>query len=580
MKKLKILSKISLYFRDNKDFDIEMNEILNEVGNFLGISRIRIFMNPYKDITLKTYEWCNEGIESEIKNLQNLKWEKTKSFKETLSKKGYIGISDISVLPEDLMKILKNNKIKDLLFYPLMVKEEIFGFISFESYKYKPILKEKELEIISILSSVISSGYEKKFMADETDKIVYDNYKHFFETIDDMFIVSDIDGNIINFNASTIKRLGYSYSEFTNMNLLDLHPKDKREEAAVLLGEMLKKERKYCPIPFISKSKEVFSVESRVWKGTWNKKDCIYSISKDLTKENEDFQIFSKIFENNPLPMSITDMKDNTFIKVNPAFVEKTGYNKEDLYGKTVEQVGLFTNIDKIKNAIEYRLNEKMIKNEEVCLRLKDGSHMRGLFSMENMTIQGKESFLTVIIDLTERVEYERKILDLSHRDSLTNVYNRRYIYSRANNIIEEYKRTGIDFSVCIIDIDKFKRINDSYGHQIGDCVLKEFTTIIEKKIRLYDLLGRYGGEEFIVILKNSDIKKGTLIMKRILKHVKDTEFVFDSVKTKFTFSAGISNSSEFEKENLTIDNLVKLADKRMYIAKNSGGNKVINSSM
>ena len=81
--------------------------------------------------------------------------------------------------------------------------------------------------------------------------------------------------------------------------------------------------------------------------------------------------------------------------------------------------------------------------------------------------------------DVTKRIEYEDKILEISNRDALTNVYNRRYIFERAHEILEEYKRIGQIFSICIIDIDHFKYINDNYGHQAGDYILKEFTKLI-----------------------------------------------------------------------------------------------------
>lgn len=133
-----------------------------------------------------------------------------------------------------------------------------------------------------------------------------------------------------------------------------------------------------------------------------------------------------------------------------------------------------------------------------------------------------------------------------------------------------------MDFSICILDIDKFKNINDSYGHQVGDFVLKEFTRKIKSKLRPYDLLGRYGGEEFIIILKNTNLENSNLTIERILKFTRNTDFVYDDIVINFTFSGGISNSSEFKKEKITIDALVKLADERMYKAKNNGRNKIV----
>lgn len=180
--------------------------------------------------------------------------------------------------------------------------------------------------------------------------------------------------------------------------------------------------------------------------------------------------------------------------------------------------------------------------------------------------------------DITERIKYEEKILELSNRDFLTNAYNRRYIYDRVKGIIEIYKRTGQTFSVCIIDIDYFKNINDDYGHQVGDNVLIEFTKIIHNNLRAYDILGRYGGEEFIVILNNIDEKNSLLVIERMLNIIRNKVFTFDKNKLSFTFSAGISNATEIDKDKILIDDLIELADKRMYLAKNGGRNRIVSN--
>lgn len=119
----------------------------------------------------------------------------------------------------------------------------------------------------------------------------------------------------------------------------------------------------------------------------------------------------------------------------------------------------------------------------------------------------------------------ENIIKESSIRDPLTNIYNRRHIYERLEKEIEKFKRDKIPFSISILDIDFFKYINDTYGHLAGDYILKQFTTILSENIRVYDLLGRYGGEEFIIITFNS-LKKDTAgRIEGILKKVRSTFF-------------------------------------------------------
>lgn len=543
----------------------------------------------------------------------------------------------------------------------------------------------KSLKILSKIAPPFIN--RKKLQEDTIDS--EENYKDFFETVDDMLFVADSKGDILDCNIAAIDTLNYSKDDFKKMNLIDLHPEEKRQEATLLLGKMLSKDRKFCPIPFITKDGLIYPVESRVYKGKWDKEDCIYAVSKDLSKENQDFQIFSKMFEKNPLAMSINDIDERRFLKANPAFLEKIGYSKKEILHKKIDEIDLFEDIEKLKSIKLKKLNGQEVMGEEVTIKRKDGKILKCLLSIEDITIQGKEAFLMVIVDITEReelalklerffsinldllcildlsgkfikinkawedllgfsseeiegktflefihpddikttsearysltedivvdkfinrylcsdgkyhyiewkanlyedviyaaardvtdrIDYENKILEISNRDALTNVYNRRYIYKRAEEIIEEYKRNIQEFSICILDLDKFKLINDTYGHQVGDYVLKEFTHIIQENLRPYDLLGRYGGEEFILILKNIDLKASYKIVNRILEIIRETKFTYNEVDINFTFSAGIASSYEFDNQSITIDSLVKLADERMYKAKKAGRNKVL----
>jgi len=182
-----------------------------------------------------------------------------------------------------------------------------------------------------------------------------------------------------------------------------------------------------------------------------------------------------------------------------------------------------------------------------------------------------------IYMDVTEKKVMYEKIQELSIRDPLTNMYNRRYIFERLEIIVMEFLREHKNFTVSIIDIDYFKNVNDRYGHQAGDLILAEFAGIISSNLRPYDLPGRYGGEEFIIISKNAGkVQTGSKI-ERILDIVRNKKFFYKENEISFTFSCGISESSEFE--NVTVAALIEAADKRLYEAKNTGRNKVILNS-
>lgn len=169
-----------------------------------------------------------------------------------------------------------------------------------------------------------------------------------------------------------------------------------------------------------------------------------------------------------------------------------------------------------------------------------------------------------------------KKSITLAVTDSLTGLYNRRYFDAHYLNLLKKCEQEARPMSLVMIDIDHFKNINDTYGHQAGDEVLKQVAKLISEGIRLSDLAARYGGEEFVVILYNTPIHNAALVGERLRASVDSSDFELpgeSQVKSiKVTISLGIC-AVNLVKESL---NMVEIADKALYQAKESGRNKVI----
>ena len=171
-----------------------------------------------------------------------------------------------------------------------------------------------------------------------------------------------------------------------------------------------------------------------------------------------------------------------------------------------------------------------------------------------------------------ENFEIRKQLEELSITDTLTNLFNRRYFGKVCSNVFEQVKRDSINATLCYIDIDNFKRINDKFGHEGGDFVLKYFADILLSKSRKgNDYIFRLGGEEFCIISINTPINYSYEHMKRIMNLTSKKFFV-----TKFgkiTLSIGIV---EFDKKFNSYEEILNLADKRMYEAKKSGKNAIV----
>lgn len=138
---------------------------------------------------------------------------------------------------------------------------------------------------------------------------------------------------------------------------------------------------------------------------------------------------------------------------------------------------------------------------------------------------------------------------------------------------IGDYERGNIpDFSLLMIDIDSFKQINDSHGHQAGDLILQEFARSLANSVRKEDAVGRYGGDEFYGLCQGG-VARAVLFAERLRRKIEATDFVYWGQRVPLTVSIGAAAASELEK--LSMDNLIRLADSRLYQAKNSGRNRV-----
>lgn len=186
-------------------------------------------------------------------------------------------------------------------------------------------------------------------------------------------------------------------------------------------------------------------------------------------------------------------------------------------------------------------------------------------------------TFLASVYEYLRERAFERmntlsqQLEEASHHDHLTQVYNRRGIHKELENACTHYNTDNKNFSLIICDIDYFKKINDNYGHIAGDEVLKKVASEIKSIIRKDDVLARWGGEEFLVLLLNATMEAAYEVGEKIRKSIENTSFTYDKHTIAMTVSIGVA-----EKDNeLPISDIISQADTHMYKAKKEGRNTV-----
>ena len=196
--------------------------------------------------------------------------------------------------------------------------------------------------------------------------------------------------------------------------------------------------------------------------------------------------------------------------------------------------------------------------------RIKDGDLLR----------IGKTIFKFMSRNNIEQA-YHEELFKLAKVDGLTNVFNRRHFTASLENEVDRARRYERELSLLMIDIDHFKRVNDSLGHRAGDYVLKQLADIFVSSSRRVDYVCRYGGEEFAIILPEVDIMGAYKFAHKLKDAVETHRFTFEQHPLHITISIGVSDAMEGDQ---TAEDLIESADRRLYLAKERGRNRVISA--
>jgi len=261
-------------------------------------------------------------------------------------------------------------------------------------------------------------------------------------------------------------------------------------------------------------------------------------------------------------------------VYVNKAFTELTGYTQEEVLGKNPRILQSKGTDEETKKLIRQGLEQQIPTRVTIKNFSKSGEeYWLDLSILPLKNHQGKVThFVAIERDVTEQKNIEQKLELLSRTDSLTGLLNRRAFDEILENELSRYKRTGEIYSLLMLDIDHFKRINDKYGHATGDVAIQTITQSCKSALRSHDIVARIGGEEFCVLLPYTNNKVAFTVAEKLREIVANTKIAVASDDITMTISIGVS---QVDKADTDYTAIVKRADKNMYKAKEAGRNKV-----
>jgi diguanylate cyclase (GGDEF)-like protein/PAS domain S-box-containing protein len=402
-----------------------------------------------------------------------------------------------------------------------------------------------------------------------------DEFETIFETSVDGISILDIDGNLLFFNKAYQEMSGYTKDELLNKSCIELSNEEDKQRTKKAMQEAIRKGyignfEKTC----IRKDKQLLYVNMSMALMP-DKKRLLVSI-KDITetkRKEKQIKDYVKLIDKNII-VSSTDL-DGNITYVSEAFCKVSGFTKDELIGHEHRIVKHSDMPDKLFSDMWETIVEDGEWIGEIKNKRKDGDYfwIQASISPVYDEFNKKIGYTAIRQDITDK----KIIEEISITDALTGIYNRRHFNNVLPDVINDSKRDNKLVSFVIIDIDHFKQYNDTYGHQMGDEVLKKVAEAIKKSLRrAYDYCFRLGGEEFGVIFKTDSKEKAIDFTNNIRQNIENLniEHRGNSASPYVTASMGLI-CVEARKIS-TDDQLYKEADDLLYIAKKSGRNKVV----
>jgi len=439
--------------------DLAINEALEHMATFVQADRAYIFHHDIKEqITANTYEWCADGISSQIQKLQKTPLKDISEWNELHNRGRYMLIRDVLAMPQsDIKDTLLKQNIKSLVTIPLIQEGICKGFVGFDAVKTKHTFTTSEIKLLELFANLLVNIEDRRKIEGELshEKTFL---KTLIQTIPDLIWLKDTEGRYLACN-----------------------------------------------------------------------------------KRFEDF--FGQKEEN---------------------IVGKTDYDFVDK-----ELANLFRAND--KKAIQ--TNKKSVNEEEITFAVDGHTEVVLTSKIPMYSSNGKVmGVLGVARDITERKEHEHHLEYIAHYDALTGLANRVLFSDRINQAMIQTRRHGFSFAVVYLDLDGFKEVNDTYGHDYGDEFLSLLAQKMKKSLREGDTIARLGGDEFVVLLL--DIKSHEDSIQMLQRLLEASSQKIDINKTEISVTSSLGVTFFDKNDNTDADQLLRQADQAMYQAKLLGKNR------
>ncbi|MGH1460613.1 MAG: EAL domain-containing protein [Neptuniibacter sp.] len=390
-------------------------------------------------------------------------------------------------------------------------------------------------------------------------------------TARDGFLKGNLKGNLLDANESYTRMSGYSRDELVGMQIFDVEDAPEqivRQRMADVINEggsrFLAKHKR--------KNGQVYDVEvnATYWSGGGGNFFAFIRDVTDQKRQEDQLRLSATVFANATEGVMITD-PGGVIQRVNNAFCKLTGYSEEEVIGQCPNMLQSGRHDRHFYDAMWQQISEQGYWQGEIWNRRKDGTVYPELLSINTVYDDEKNvaHYVGVFADITHLKESEQELAYLAHHDMLTGLPNRLMLQSQLEQSLGSAQRDGKKLALLLLDLDRFKDVNDSFGHSSGDELLQQVSSALKERLRQADLISRMGGDEFAILMTDiKHLEDAGIVADDIIKHLSRRWHLSNGRDVAVSVSVGISI---FPTHSADPASLLQHADAALYRAKGEG---------
>jgi diguanylate cyclase (GGDEF)-like protein/PAS domain S-box-containing protein len=449
--------------------------------------------------------------------------------------------------------------------------------------EFSVVCKDGTVKEIDFRGTVLKNDRIIMTLSDITERIRTEGelqesesrYRTLFDSAADAIFVHDLKGKFHDVNSVACERYGYSKKEFLQMSTQDITTPGRKKGVSQRFEEIRKRGHFLYETVHLRRDGTIIPTEVSSQIIEYSGKPVILSIARDITERKQSEEALRqseawlrKLFEAIPEAVIVHDEEGN-ILHINDVGAKRLDWPMEELIGRNLREIVKAENAAIIPDHVRKARTNGSCSFETTYIS-RTGRHIVAEVNERPIELEGKNVILSVARDITERKRAERQLAHMATHDALTGLPNRVLFNDRLTLALAQAHRHQQKVAVMLLDLDRFKDINDTLGHSVGDQLLRVVSIRLKRLLRQSDTLARMGGDEFLFLVPDiARFENATEVAGKILASFREP-FVVENHQLHTTASIGVT---VYPSDGADADTLMKNADIAMYSAKQKGRN-------